>query len=119
MMKFETYCNKYRSSYERLAKKLCILDAPYNFEQLQAAWRTYTGGQWYAKAFKPYALAQSNVRFYDYQIRLALADKLTYHDDKSLLDFKELHPDTFEWAVKDYYTKVYEEEGGSEFSQTN
>lgn len=116
MMCLDTYINKYQSSYKKLAKKLCILEEPYNCEQLEAAWRTYTGNQWYAKAFKPYALAQSNVKFYDYQIRIALADKFTYNDDKSLLEFKEMYPDTFQWAVNDYYTKLYEQEGGSEVS---
>lgn len=109
MMTFPLFCAKYRASYEKLQKKLCILDEPYKVDELRMAWENYISGEWYAKAFKPYALAQSNVKFYDYQIRLALAEQLTYHDDKSLLEFKASSPDTFEWAVADYYKRLYEE----------
>lgn len=109
MMTLAIYCAKYRASYEKLQKKLCILDEPYKLDELKAAWQSYISSEWYAKAFKPYALAQSNVKFYDYQIRLAFADKLTYHDDKSLLEFKESDPDTFVWVVEEYYRKLYDE----------
>lgn len=72
-MTLEQYKNRYVSAYTKQLEQLNLLEQMYTDEQLEEAYRLYTNWSlWYHRAFKPGALAQSNVLYTDYQIHAAV-----------------------------------------------
>lgn len=89
-MDYATYRNRYEAAYEKLAGKVNVMDGGYSDDELREAYRIYTvRGEWYFRAFKPSALASTNVLFYEYQIRGALEWKGISLEGDDLL--KEVH----------------------------
>lgn len=71
MISFEKYAARYRKDYDNnLRRRPAIMDAPYTDAEVLRAYNLYTDRDYeFWTCFKPSALAQSNVAYYDYQIR--------------------------------------------------
>ena len=74
-MTFDSFKNRYYKAYDKQLTKLNVLDDALTEQQLKSAYDTYKNTDlWYHRAFRPSALAQMNVIYYDYQIRNAFPE---------------------------------------------
>lgn len=120
-MDYNTYKQRYLQAYKKQEQQLNILDKAYSDEQLYQAFKTYNNHNlWYFRAFKPATLAQTNVVYYDYQIKQALEWRLHYYNDPSyaydLADVKEDCKSNPDWIVS-VIKQWYEETGGRSWSE--
>ena len=106
-MTFQVYCIKYNRAYDKQLDKINVLEPRLTKETLQDAYDRYCDPtEEFKSAFKPAAIAQSNVVFYDYQIKAAYEAELgRLPDDETLLYVCRRDPDAICDIVRDWYKK--------------
>lgn len=93
-MTYETYKGRYLRAYEKLAAKINLMDGGYSEDEIHEAYDIYMNySLWYCRAFKPSALASTNVLFYEYQIRGALEWSGYYLTDDELHERVQENPE--------------------------
>ncbi len=99
-MTFDSFKNRYYKAYDKQLSKINVLEPQLDEHQLKAAYDTYKNTDlWYHRAFRPSALAQMNVVYYDYQIRNAFPEL----DDEQLFDLIDSDPQAIHERIRNSY----------------
>lgn len=103
-MDFDTYKSRYNRAYDKQLEKLNILEPRYSDGQLQEAYLLYTNhDNWFYRAFKPATMAQTNVVYYDWQIREAFRYSCIILAEAELINRCRTSPDEVRRIVDTYY----------------
>lgn len=99
-MTFDSFKNRYCRAYEKQLRKINVIDPMLDDGKLHEAYGIYKQTDlWYHRAFRPSALAQMNVVYYDYQIRNAFPEL----DDEELLDLIYSDPQAIHERIRNSY----------------
>lgn len=106
-MDYNTYLQRYLRAYKNQEKQINLLDEPYSDEELRQAYHIYNDHSiWYYKAFKPATLAQTNVLYYDYQVRQAFEQQGYNYDDDQLWDLCRNDWEKVESVIKAWFAET-------------
>lgn len=99
-MTWEKFKERYNRAYDKQLQKLNVMTERYTESELLEAFNTYCDHSvWFYRAFKPATLAQSNVVYYDFQIRQVFPDT----DDAVLYKMIRNNPVQAKKIVDEYF----------------